>query len=556
MALPWNREKTISPLLGIVLLLLAFVMLYEPWRLGARELFRMEGFYAAQTTEISWRSPVVTAHGTVLQNSFPLFPLLSSAVQNISGLPVEHAMRLVSVFMTFFMALLIYITAGLARNRIAAQAAAAMFISCNIVIEKSLDAYPASCAAFGLLAAHLLWFYFGAQRSNWNMAWISSCAVMSLTFFAGGFRALLIFAFPLIFMRRPLTVWSKLKKPGFWLGGIILALAVMVWMIPYLSSSISTAGGEDLHASFSGYPEQLLSVPWDCIIRFLPWSVIAWAPFCVAIQGLDDTPIFSRYLRTLVIAVFFLLWLMPGTGSSDLFFLAGPLSIITGLYYETAVRRYAGPIRFMLKGCILFCIVSAVSILLFCTLPSAWLDLGFISISYPVAFRHQPVYLYSAAGAIAGVCIITAFLWADRKHAPVWLMLMLTSVCGGLFFWSVMYSYRTQNTEKRTLGAELRQALQQGSAGDAMPQILYKSNIQDLYGECYYMGIPVKKINGLNELPDSEKTVYLLTTEFPMHPKRNWISLLPPEHTYKGRRIRLLRGELRDSSQQIQANDW
>ncbi len=558
MTIPWNREKIVKTMPGILLLAVAFVLLYEPWRLGGRDFFRLEGYYAAQTQEISWSRPIVTAHGVAIQNAYPLYPLLCSGVQSLTGLPVEFAMRIVSVLMTLASAVLVYISARLSRSTVAAQAAAAMFISCNIVMEKSLDAYPTSLVVFGVLSAQLLWFYFGAKRANWNAAWLSSLTVMALTFYAGGFPTLGLFFVPLVFMRRPLTLWTRLNKAGFYAGMLILLLAVLLWGLPYIThadrfaSSYWTLGA----ATFMDYLGQLASVPFDVIVRFLPWTLIAWAPFCVALHPLDETPVFSRYLRIVVISTFFMLWLVPETKSFELMYMAGALSILTGLHYETAVRRYARQVRLLLKSCVFFCAGAALVILLFCFLPDSWFSRTVFSISYSLDFRHQPEYFYTAVAAVAAVAGMALIMaWGSRRN-PVWVILLMTALSGGLLFWTVIYPYRLQDRHKRDFGMELRRALVVSAGENNLPEIVYKSNILDLYGECCYMGIPVKKIDDLNSLPKEADTVYLLNTAFPLLSERTWTSLLPADHTYMRHRVRLWRGDLRKNNQPNPKTEW
>ena len=45
------KEKPIAGWAGILILIAAFLALYEPWGLGIRELFREEGLYAVQAAE-------------------------------------------------------------------------------------------------------------------------------------------------------------------------------------------------------------------------------------------------------------------------------------------------------------------------------------------------------------------------------------------------------------------------------------------------------------------------------------------------------------------------
>ncbi len=546
MAEAMNREKIIRPWVGVLILVAAFAVLYQPWRLGEREFFRLEGFYAAQALEMDFRLPMATAHGVAVRNAFPLYPMLGALLRDATGLSVEFSLRLLSVLMTALGAGVVYLAVRQSRSSVGAQAATAMYIAANVVVEKSLDGYPVSITAFGVLAAQLLWFYFGVRRANWNAAWIAAFAALAPTFYAGGFRVIVLFLLPLVFMRRPLTLWSKLGKPGLPAGLLLLLGAVGLWAIPYwilarwMPSQYWAFGGAD----WLEYLEQLGYFPFEVLLRFAPWILVAWAPFCVALQPQDETPIFSRYLRTIVISTAFYFWLLPGTEAADLVFLAGPLSILTGLYYEAAVRRYARPVRWLLRLCGFFALAVALGLVFFCLIPEDWIG-SFIELSGPLDYKNDLRYWIVAFLKAGAALAVAMMILTGSRRNPVWLLLLLSCVCGALFFWQVMAPYRHQGGEKREFGRELRAALAADGVRFERIPVIYKSDILDLYGECHYAGIDVQKIDRLDQLPHAARTVYLLSTEFPQAPDRNWTNLLPPDRVYLKHRLCLWKGVLR-----------
>ena len=87
------RETNIPRWLGILTLAAAFLILFEPWFLGIRELFRLEGFYAVQAAEFSPSSSIVTAHGVAIRNAYPLYPALTALLNRGFGLEMELALR-------------------------------------------------------------------------------------------------------------------------------------------------------------------------------------------------------------------------------------------------------------------------------------------------------------------------------------------------------------------------------------------------------------------------------------------------------------------------------
>ena len=147
----------------------------------------------------------------------------------------------------------------------------------------------------------------------------------------------------------------------------------------------------------------------------------------------------------------------------------------------------------------------------------------------------------SALGALALAALAVAAALLTRRD-PLAAALLLCAAAGlGLAAWlCVIRPYRAQERNKREFGAMIAAALARETPGR-----LYKSNILDLYGEIYYAGVGARKIQTLEELPADEPVVYLLSTEFPLFPDRNWTNLLAPGYTYRSHRLALWKGELR-----------
>lgn len=541
-----NTEKVISPWWGLILLFAAFLALYEPWFLGLNDYYRQEGLFASFAREMSWLYPVCTAHGTAMSGYFPLFPWLGKLLTAVTGLETVFALRLVSVFMTFATGILILFSVWRSRNFTAAAMAAAMFWGSNIVIEKSMDAMPTTTVMLGLLSSQLCWIYVGQKRGSWSWAWGWSLLILALTFLAGGFPAILLFFIPMIFLRRPLTLWPKLTKPGMLAGLGILTAAILLWYLPmHLHSAAIPVQHWQPNWRLDKYVAHLLEFPVDFAVRFLPWNIFVWAPFCVALQAQDTTPIFSKFLRTIVLTTFFILWFVPGGKTEDLLLLAAPLSMLCGMYYEAAVTRYAPRLRWIVShGGGLFVFVAAMAILLFCVLPESSLHL-ISDLEYPVTFRESLVY--RGTGLFAGILllILAGFIaWGPRRQ-PLWSSLLWITLVCGIFFYLVMFPYRIQDQETRQMARELAGTLDRDRRDSAVPATVYKFNISDLYGECLLLDARIRKISSLDELPFNENTVYVLGTAFPQQPDRDWTNLLPADRTYRNQRICLWKGVLR-----------
>jgi uncharacterized protein (UPF0335 family) len=119
----------------------------------------------------------------------------------------------------------------------------------------------------------------------------------------------------------------------------------------------------------------------------------------------------------------------------------------------------------------------------------------------------------------------------------------LLSCITALFFWSVIIPYKTQAAGKKTLGRQLKTVLEKENINSE--KVIFKSEIKDLYGECYYMGYRVKKIYSLQELPKEEDVIYLISTNYPQVPAREWTNLLPKDMRYRGFPVCLWKGVLK-----------
>ena len=526
---------------AFLLLALAFVVIYLPWISPDRELFRQEDLLAVEAMEFSPRVWVVTAHNVAIKNAAPLFPVAASLLHTW-GIPIESALRGISLFMLAAGAVVVYFAAASQRSSKAGLVASAVYLTSLFSMEKAIDGVPTTTSAFFLLSAQLVFFYYGVRRANWNKAWILATILVSLGFLSGGLPVLVYFITPMFFFRRPLSVRSKFKKPGFAAAVILLCGVLALLLVPYhifTEKNPSEFIFNWEYMSTANYFKDLLEFPFILPLRLLPWSFIAWLPFCVALQTLDKTPIFSRYLRTLTFVTLLLVWFQPNSDSRDIFYMLGPLAIQTGTFYELGMRRYGNRIRkFLVLGEIGSFLLAAAFIVVTFTKES-WLT-PFVSLTNTLGFRDTEFFTLFAAISIVLLLLITIAQRLYRYVHPVWVMLVLVSVSIGIFYGGVMAPYRKQTNHKRQLSADIQKAI----AGEKVSKI-YKSGINDLYGELYYTKLKVIKLPTLNDLPAAEETVYLIGTEFPTTTDRSWSNLLPEDYSYHTHRLSLWKGTLR-----------
>lgn len=538
------KEFSVPLWLGISLLIIASSVIFMPWLMSNRELFRNESLHAVIAGEFSFSSPVPTAHHIQQLSEGVLFQALSAMLHHATGLPIDKALRTVSFIMLLLTAALTGASAS-ARSARAGLVSAAVMLTTILALDKAIEGYPTTTNAFFLLSAQLAFFHYGIRKANWNMAWIISALLVTLAFFSGGFRMLIYFIFPMLFFRRPLSVKSKFRKPGFVVAILILSLISAGYLLQFSISTGKSITGVLLDSEFqsSDYWMELLAFPVMLPVRLLPWTFIAWMPFCVALQSTDQTPIYSRYLRTLTLSTLLLLWIMPDHDARELIYLIGPLAIQTGIFYDLGTRRYGNRIRKLLIVGELLIAIELIAFICVIFLPENIIG-SLISISSSLDFRNSEKYMMELLSAMMCTLALGVFFYCGRRSAPLWMLILTLSVTTGLFYGSVINPYRSQDDRKHKLANDIKNALREESVDR-----LYKCDIRGFYGGLFYTGIPVYQLKNVSELPENKDTVYLISTTFPQTLDRKWSNLLAPNYTYQKEKIYLWKGVLKENSE-------
>ena len=541
-----------QPLTGksILLLIFAFAAIYFPLQLGDWELRWKEDRFATIASEMDLMHPYTIAHGEQVPLVTPIFPWLTAALHQ-TGLSFEFCLRLISVASLAALIILTWEAGKRANDLQTAVVSAAMMCSSIVIIEKATDGYPNLTGLLFLFSAWLAWFTFGVARGRWNIAWIISFFFCSMAFLTIGCIGIILFIVPLIFMRRPMTVWPKMTKPGFFLGVMLLLFVILIWVVPriMLADHIPFRDIDLSIDSPAKYTKHLLTFPLAIISRYFPWSFIAWPAFCVAYFPLDKNPIFSRFLRTIVISIFFLLWLSPTTDARDFIYIAPPLAILCGINYWLLVRRHGYFLHTLFRYFLYLTIAIATVIIIFYFLPdSILLQMPYIK-EKNIAFRTGNTIAGILQAAIA--LIITLIVLRFKKGTvPIYANILFICLGGALCFWAVHIPYRKQHTEKKDLGTAFRNILKEDlhiAKSGQLPKDLtvFKGpGIKGFYAPCIYMGTRVKKVHKLTELPDNLDTIYMITRKFPVSAKRKWVYVTPKEkpHIYKDDKFYILKG--------------
>lgn len=388
-----------------------------------------------------------------------------------------------------------------------------------------------------LFAAQILFFHYGSRLADWNSAWVSAAILLTLGFLTAGPVVILFFAVPLLFLRRPLSSVAKYRTPGFVAGIILLAVVVIGWGLPLelaLRQYAVESGFEAVRVT--EYLKDLVTFPLLFPIRMLPWAVVMWMPFCVALQAVSPLPVLGLYLRTLFFSMLALAWLLPGVSTPQMFFFIGPLAVLTGIYYDLGVRRYNLKLRkFITLGAWMFPLAGAY-LLLIRWLPEKYL--GIFGAPAKMVFRNTPEYLELTCAALVAFAVLALLFNIGLRKFPLWVELVLLNMGIAVIGIAALLPYRMQGHEWRTFGNDVRKVL----PPDA--ERIYKYDIQGMYTGLFYTGKPVYKLHKGDTLPEdgTDKPVYVISPRFPDLPDRRWEPLLPENYSCRGVSVSLWRG--------------
>ena len=538
----------------IVLLIAALFLVSFPLvQIGMNELYSTEGEYAAAAREFSGLNTLVTVHGTLPETVFPLYPALVRLLLNC-GLPLEFSLRFMSLLPLALIALLTGLICGRAADRQAGAAAAVIVLTTILAGSKAPEGYPQMLSALIVYTGWMTWFYLGFVRSHWNAAWLSVGLFGGLAFYSNGLTAVVYFLVPLAFQQRPFTVWTKLRKPGLPAAILVAAVFFFAWLTPIqnwlAANPVFPHEGSSFH--ILTYFKDIAVRPFDAAIRFFPWSLMLWAPFCPALIAIERNPLLIKYHRILFVVLGLLIWFNPQTRARDFLYLVPLAATLAACNYWILVRRYAGKFFSLFTILAILALASCAVAAAYLILPQDVFAKFAIGIRLP-AEKPAVTMLMTAELALSFVTAAAALLLI-RMRRPVWMTYLFVFASFMLLFWSVINTVRSMDRSKEEFAAGILAALTEKDAAQdsgSVPATLYKDpSIMGLYSEGCYIGIPIRTLAN-DKIPATVDPACVLTTDVPSHSTRTWTRLYDCEYRhehlyiYKG----VLKKELSDDDE-------
>jgi 4-amino-4-deoxy-L-arabinose transferase-like glycosyltransferase len=512
-----------------VFLLVASFLLLTVSAIWLPELSFEEALNATIARELLDQHDFITPHyqGSAILTP-PMCAWILTTISETIGLG-EGSIRIIGILPAALLALICALVVRPAAGNRAALAAAAAAGSCVAAMRCGVIAENDMLFALFINAAWICWYLLSREHKYWLYAWAAAHLLVVCALLTGGPKALFLFYFPLLILRRPLKIIRRLWQPAHLIPFTFLLIGGMLWilMVPTVMAEIANVFSEFTpDANPTGYVSRLIMFPVLALIAFLPWTFLTWPVFCVAFRPLEKNPVMCQYLRTIVYALFFAFWLIPGSDISVLLPLIGPLAILVGMNYGLLIRRYGRQLQWLPVGLAIIAFVGIIASL------GRLVHLRLIDVNVPNAYAIISVVLLVTATVLA------TLVCSMRKKLPVWLLVIVSMVAiqftnvGGLQVYDYLF-----NSEKR----EFAEIITVNLPPNVLVYELIPGN--DVYpAECYYLDRPVIRLNSQKDLPLHEQQVYVIGRDrMPISSFHEW-EQLSDTVLYKGMQLRVWKG--------------
>ncbi len=504
-----------------------------------------EAGYAAVAREMirtgNWLQPQLQGNPA---NVFPLYSWLI-ALFSFGSAPTLLSIRLPALLSIWGMALLAGTTARKSKGDLAGFMAAAVVLTCWASLKISSRAQSETLHAFLLAMAWFSWYRFGPQEQRWHLAWGSALLFIFLDILTVGAKGLVLFYLPLLLTRNPPKTMRQIQSAPHILMLGIFAVITVAWIQficpqPFLTWN-AIAFSRPVLAN-NGVFRHFFTYPAKVFLYLLPWGLMAWAPFCLALRQFEPTGTMCSFFRTLIFVPFVLFLFWPGASTLQLFPVLPPMAVLMGIHFEIVVTWYR---RFFLS---LTRLTYAMILTAACLMTFFWMLLFLGNLEL------QPNILsHAATSALAlALCLFAAFLswgsWQLLKRVrqlPLWQSMPLSVLGLRLLMLMAMFVAFLTVGDRKLHGLTLAGKAPIGALTAApvvgRPAPLTRGMAEEkeiktvyLYGnyaylvEVFYLGKDIVRLNTFPAgLPSDAPVVYLLSHRQPPLPSRHWEPISP-----------------------------
>ena len=533
MPAPENKPLTVLPLLICTGLLFLLALPFGELRASDESIFA-----AIAQDMIDHRNWLTPQFQGIDCSLFPLYPWLVAICSGFARV-TTFTVRLPATLSLFGIAATAYLIARRHRSANCGAIAAIIVLTCLGSLRIGLVAQTETLHAFLLTAAWFIWYELGPQRQRWSAAWGVSLLLVFLDTFNVGLKAPCFFYLPLLLTRMPPKTRRRLQQPKHLAWLLFYALLLYLWLMNFCPQQPllpwNTVVGAASEIPDTALIVHLFRFPAQVFALLLPWGLLAWVPFCLALRPLEPPGSICSFLRAVVFCPFLFYLFFPGQSPLMLLAQLGPLAVLISFNAPIVLHRAE---RFFRR------LTAIWSVLLITALVIAsifWLlaALGKITLVGPAALGIPP----------RALTIVFSVLSAILLFAAGWLLLELTASFNPLSLAWCTFGTRLLHiclafpllfltvTDRRYAALRIRGEIKLSGDGEftaplareSPPPVIYLDSEDAYPAICYYLDCPVRRIRRpLEELPRTDNVIYLLSSRPPTIITRNWEAISPP----------------------------
>ncbi|MBP5638960.1 MAG: hypothetical protein J6X55_05760 [Victivallales bacterium] len=523
---------------SIVLLAILGILLYA----GALYVYELrasdEGLQAAMAREMMTTGEYLKTH--LYGRPIREYPLYSWLVMLCSGFraPTVWSLRLPSVLSVLGLATVSGICARRLQSAFAGFIAAAVVLMSVVSFQIGIRAQTEFLQAFLTFSSWWCWYHYGVNEKQWNKAWGMALALVFIGILNAGLEAVFWFYVPLFFMPRQVNAKMRMQMPAHIISVLLVLVLVFLWEWVTPDQPLMPWGQEPglrgVTHDNTGYFLHLLLFPWKMVYYLLPWSILLWAPFCIALRQFEQAPAACRFFRVIITVIFLCVWFFPGTSPLHMLSLLGPIAVLIGVHFEIVLRRYQ---HILSKGMRVIAWLIAAGCLATCLF---WLAVSLSFIAIEDVSEARSWFSAALTGAVSGVLWSLVLRTNSRctfRSRIIWCIfgakILLLCTLEGYIQWN--------DSDRRVAGESLagirrpENAVTSLSAGslqtkvDSVDCIYYKPqrNNWSLYlAEFFWLDKPLvfirPKLEWDKALPKDCDLVYVISAHAPPVTTREW----------------------------------
>ena len=480
----------------------------------------------------------------------PGFPLYSwcAALCSFGRMPTEFTLRLPTLIALFTLSIASGLFAKRIQSAFAGMIAASVVLMSIISVRIGVFAHNDTIVSALLASAWYLVYVLGWRSKKWWLGWGLALLLVLFACFGAGAKALIIFYLPFFSMGHRLKSVEALQSKHHLTAFALMLICLIIWQClvpgqPFVPWN-ALAFMEPPY-SVGSYFAHLISMLPKILLYLMPWTFLAWAPFCLALRQFEADSHCCRFLRTIVTANFIMFWLMPGGSPLHLFPVFGPMAVLIGVYSEIVLRRYQEFFGKILHCCnvVEFAIAIMLSVL-YASVMMNWVN--FDGLSMKTAKFCLVISL--------AVLVTNAIMLFFKNMRLSFRSRMLWSFCTGALLYIISFAvYEHWRYMLREVNGFTLACAKNGNATELASNVFSTSRSTDLADmlkrdrvshvflalptmnsraamlvETFYMGCHVIQISDIvAELPPpaDEAVVYLLSPFAPADTRWNWMAV-------------------------------